>query len=67
MRTSMKSDILYPGAFPMARVQLAEGEGLKAESGAMVSASPTLARLPDGNGRMRVDRGGTAPSREMTA
>ena len=38
----MKSDILYPGAFPMVRVQLAEGESLKAESGAMVSMSPTL-------------------------
>ena len=38
----MKSDILYPGAFPMARVQLAEGESLKAESGAMVSMSPTI-------------------------
>jgi uncharacterized protein (TIGR00266 family) len=38
----MKSDILYPGAFPMVRVQLASGESLKAESGAMVSMSPTL-------------------------
>jgi len=38
----MKSDILYPGAFPMARVQLAAGESLKAESGAMVSISPTI-------------------------
>lgn len=38
----MKSEILYPGAFPMVRVQLAEGESLKAESGAMVSMSPTL-------------------------
>jgi len=38
----MKSDILYPGAFPMVRVQLAAGESLKAESGAMVSMSPTL-------------------------
>jgi uncharacterized protein (TIGR00266 family) len=38
----MTTDILYPGAFPMARVQLAAGESLKAESGAMVSMSPTL-------------------------
>ena len=38
----MKSEILYPGAFPMARVQLAAGESLKAESGAMVSISPTI-------------------------
>ena len=38
----MKSEILYPGAFPMARVQLAAGESLKAESGAMVSMSPTI-------------------------
>lgn len=38
----MKSDILYPGAFPMVRVQLASGESLKAESGAMVSMSPTI-------------------------
>lgn len=38
----MKTDILYPGAFPMARVQLAAGESLKAESGAMVSISPTI-------------------------
>jgi uncharacterized protein (TIGR00266 family) len=38
----MRSDILYPGAFPMARVQLAAGESLKAESGAMVSMSSTI-------------------------
>jgi uncharacterized protein (TIGR00266 family) len=38
----MKSEILYPGAFPMARVQLAAGESLKAESGAMVSISTTI-------------------------
>ncbi len=38
----MKSEILYPGAFPMARVHLASGESLKAESGAMVAASPTI-------------------------
>ncbi|OGW70241.1 MAG: TIGR00266 family protein [Nitrospirae bacterium RIFCSPLOWO2_01_FULL_62_17] len=38
----MKSEILYPGAFPMVRVQLDSGESFKAESGAMVSMSPTL-------------------------
>lgn len=38
----MKSEILYPGAFPMARVYLSSGESLKAESGAMVAASPTI-------------------------
>ena len=38
----MKSEILYPGAFPMARVMLAAGETVKAESGAMVAASPTI-------------------------
>ncbi len=38
----MKSEILYPGAFPMVKVHLASGESLKAESGAMVAASPTI-------------------------
>lgn len=38
----MKSEILYPGAFPMVRVFLAAGESIKAESGAMVGASPTI-------------------------
>lgn len=38
----MKSEILYPGAFPMVRVELAAGESIKAESGAMVAASPTI-------------------------
>ena len=38
----MKSEILYPGAFPMVRVYLNEGETVKAESGAMVAASPTI-------------------------
>lgn len=38
----MKSEILYPGAFPMVRVSLAAGESVKAESGAMVAASPTI-------------------------
>lgn len=39
----MNSEILYPGAFPMVRVQLEAGESVKAESGAMVAASPTIA------------------------
>ena len=38
----MKSEILYPGAFPMVRVDLAAGESIKAESGAMVACSPTI-------------------------
>jgi uncharacterized protein (TIGR00266 family) len=38
----MKSEILYAGAFPMARVALAAGESVKAESGAMVACSPTV-------------------------
>ncbi len=38
----MKSEILYPGAFPMARIELAAGETVKAESGAMVACSPTV-------------------------
>ncbi len=38
----MKSEILYPGAFPMVRVDLAAGESVKAESGAMVACSPTI-------------------------
>lgn len=38
----MKSEILYPGAFPMVKVHLASGESLKAESGAMVAATPTI-------------------------
>lgn len=38
----MKSEILYPGAFPMARVELTAGESIKAESGAMVASSPTI-------------------------
>ncbi len=38
----MRSDILYPGAFPMAKVHLASGESVKAESGAMVACSPTV-------------------------
>jgi uncharacterized protein (TIGR00266 family) len=38
----MKSEILYPGAFPMVRIELAAGEHIKAESGAMVASSPTI-------------------------
>ncbi len=38
----MRSEILYPGAFPMVRVDLASGETVKAESGAMVAAAPTI-------------------------
>jgi len=38
----MRSEILYPGAFPMVRVGLVSGESIKAESGAMVAASPTI-------------------------
>ena len=38
----MKSEILYPGAFPMVRIELAAGESVKAESGAMVASSPTI-------------------------
>ena len=38
----MKSEILYPGAFPLARVELTAGESIKAESGAMVASSPTI-------------------------
>ena len=38
----MKHEILYPGAFPMVRVELAAGETIKAESGAMVGSSPPI-------------------------
>ncbi|WP_455244843.1 TIGR00266 family protein [Petrachloros mirabilis] len=38
----MKSEILYPGAFPMVRIELVAGESIKAESGAMVASSPTI-------------------------
>jgi uncharacterized protein (TIGR00266 family) len=38
----MKSEILYPGAFPLVRVELSSGETIKAESGAMVASSPTI-------------------------
>ena len=38
----MKSEVLYPGAFPMVRIELTAGESVKAESGAMVASSPTI-------------------------
>jgi len=38
----MKYEILYPGAFPIIQARLAAGEGLKAESDAMVSMSTTI-------------------------
>ncbi|HKR80564.1 MAG TPA: TIGR00266 family protein [Nitrospira sp.] len=38
----MRTEVLYPGAFPMARVELTAGESIKAESGAMVASSPTI-------------------------
>ncbi|OPH52104.1 TIGR00266 family protein [Paenibacillus ferrarius] len=38
----MKHEILYKGAFPMLKVQLEQGENIKAESGAMVSMSPNV-------------------------
>ncbi|HET8721245.1 MAG TPA: TIGR00266 family protein, partial [Nitrospira sp.] len=38
----MKCEILYPGAFPLVRVELTGGENIKAESGAMVASSPTI-------------------------
>src|SRR4030095_3405735 len=38
----MRTEVLYPGAFPMARGELTSGEASKAESGAMVASSPTI-------------------------
>ncbi|MBB3109785.1 uncharacterized protein (TIGR00266 family) [Paenibacillus phyllosphaerae] len=38
----MRHEILYQGAFAMLKVELAPGESIKAESGAMVSMSPGL-------------------------
>ena len=38
----MDIDLLYPGAYPLARVQMAKGEKLTAESGAMVAMSPGM-------------------------
>ncbi|MBC8014807.1 MAG: TIGR00266 family protein [Sporomusaceae bacterium] len=38
----MDYEILYPGAFPLLKVQLGKGETLKAESDAMVSMASTI-------------------------
>lgn len=38
----MKYEILYKGAFPMIKVELDQGEAIKAESGAMVAMSSTV-------------------------
>jgi uncharacterized protein (TIGR00266 family) len=38
----MRVEILYPGAFAMARIQLEKSESAKAESGAMVSMSASV-------------------------
>lgn len=38
----MNYEILYPGAFPLLKVQLNQGETLKAESDAMVSMATTI-------------------------
>lgn len=38
----MKYEILYPGAFPLLKVDLSKGETLKAESDAMVSMNSTV-------------------------
>lgn len=38
----MNYEILYPGAFPLVKVQLRQGESLKAESDAMVSMSTSM-------------------------
>lgn len=38
----MKHQILYPGAFPLLKVNLQQGETIKAESGAMAGMSPSI-------------------------
>jgi uncharacterized protein (TIGR00266 family) len=38
----MKYEILYEGAFPLVKVELAAGENIKAEMGAMVSMTPNI-------------------------
>lgn len=38
----MQYEILYEGAFPLLKVQLEQGETVKAESGAMVSMTPNI-------------------------
>lgn len=42
MEDFMEYEILYPGAFPLLKVQLQQGEMIKAESDAMVSMSNTV-------------------------
>lgn len=37
--TSMKHQLLHPGAFPLLKIPLKQGEAIKAESGAMVAMS----------------------------
>jgi len=46
--TSLPHQILHPGAFPMLKVPLRQGQAIKAESGAMVAMSGTV----DVEGRM---------------
>jgi uncharacterized protein (TIGR00266 family) len=38
----MQHKIIHQGAFPMVHVELAQGETIKAESGAMIAMSPTI-------------------------
>jgi uncharacterized protein (TIGR00266 family) len=38
----MQYELLYPGPFTMLKVQLAEGESIKAEAGAMIAMSPSI-------------------------
>ncbi|SFM14545.1 TIGR00266 family protein [Paenibacillus sp. 1_12] len=38
----MKYEILYQGAFPLVKIELEQGENVKAESGAMVSMTPNI-------------------------
>jgi uncharacterized protein (TIGR00266 family) len=40
--TSMKYELLYPGAFSTLKVMLRQGEMIKAESGAMIAMSDTI-------------------------
>ena len=42
MEVFMNYEILYPGAFPLLKVDLSQGETLKAESDAMVSMATTV-------------------------
>jgi uncharacterized protein (TIGR00266 family) len=50
----MKHDILYQPSFAVARIMLDPGDSIRAESGAMVSMSPTVsleAKVPGGIGK----------------